>query len=123
MAYYKDLNIYFDIQNSGDIKADIDEDAVVNSINNIISTMQGSRRMLPAFANSVHKLLFEPLDNETASFIKEIMLEEIIKWDDRVIIKKITVQPDYDGNRYDVKLDFQISNIGSLSIQKSLFKY
>jgi phage baseplate assembly protein W len=77
MAYYSDIDLQFTKQRSGDITKDEDENAIENSIINILSTMQGSRRMLPEFAVNVNTLLFEPLDEITAYDIGENIFEAI----------------------------------------------
>ena len=108
MAYYSDINIKLNKATSGDIEKKIDIDAVKNSIRNILSTRQGSRRMLPEFANNLHDFLFDPIDKETAYNIGERMLEAIQMWDNRVVIEEVSIIPDYDNNQYNVSLVFYI---------------
>jgi len=123
MAYYKDININFETQNNGDIKTDENENAIINSIENILTTKQGTRRMLPNFANNINNLLFEPIDEITASYIKDIMIDAIYQWDDRVKIISIKVDPQYDQNKYYVKMVFSVSNIGEMTYSKELLKH
>jgi phage baseplate assembly protein W len=99
-----------DTKNDGDIEDMTDNDAVINSLTNIISTLQGSRRMLPTFALNVYGLLFNPLDEITAQEIGENILETIDDWDDRATVKDLLVQPNYDQNRYDIEVTISINN-------------
>jgi len=108
MAYYSDININLNKVTSGDVEKKIDVDAVKNSIRNILSTRQGSRRMLPDFANNLYDFLFDPIDEETAYNIGERMLEAIQMWDNRVVIEEVSIIPDYDNNQYNVSLVFYI---------------
>lgn len=41
----------------------------------MFETIQGSRRMIPEFAANLYYLLFEPLDEATASEIGETLLD------------------------------------------------
>jgi len=66
---WSDIDIFMERQDDGDVTREIDVDAVLNSITNIISTVQGERRMLPTFAAPIAGLLFEPIDEITAEVI------------------------------------------------------
>lgn len=119
---YSDLDLELTKQTDGDVTKDTDIDAIINSLNNIVATMQGSRRMLPEFAQDIWNLLFEPLDSDTARMIGERMLEAIQVWEDRVDVKLIDMTPDYDGNQYRIQVNFTIKPIEEvLSVDFVLF--
>jgi len=107
-SYWKDIDITLDKKNSGDIKDDINIDAVKNSIENIIRTMPGSRRMLPLFALGVYNYLFDPIDETTSYEIGERVLEAIQDWDDRIIVEDLLIEPKADQNLYNIELTFRI---------------
>jgi len=111
--YYSDIDIFLEKQTDGDVLRDTDYDAIKNSLWNIISTIQGSRRMLPTFAMDVHKLLFEPIDAVTAELIGNKLVESIEVWDDRVTIDGLEIQPFYDDNMYKCRMRFQILGLES----------
>lgn len=92
----------------GDWPRSTNEEAVKNSIINIINTMKGSRRMLPEFAANMHSLLFEPIDERTASTVRSIFVDTIKRWDDRVEINALSVVPNYDDNMYKCLLSYRI---------------
>ena len=48
---YSDVDMELTRQTDGDVQKDTDTDAVINSLNNIIATLQGGRRMIPEFAH------------------------------------------------------------------------
>lgn len=106
--YYSDIDIYLTKQNDGDVLKDTDYAAIKNSLENIVSTIQGSRRMLPTFAMDIHKLLFEPIDDITADLIGNRLVESIEVWDDRVLIDGLEIEPKYDDNIYKCRMRFQI---------------
>lgn len=110
-SIYSDIDIELSKQTDGDVKKDTDVDAIVNSLNNIVATLQGSRRMIPEFAQDIWALLFEPLDEETARMIGERLLEAIQTWEDRVEVSRIDITPDFDNNIYNLRMNFLIKPI------------
>lgn len=110
VAYYSDIDIELTKANDGDITKNINVDSIKNSIKNILSTVQGERRMLPTFAYNIYNLLFEPMDEITARQIGEGILDSIMEWDDRVVMENIYVIPEYDSNKYKIKLNFRLKN-------------
>lgn len=113
---WKDIDIFLTKQADGDIKAMTDEDAIKNSLINIFSTMQGSRRMLPQAFIYIHGLLFEPMDESTGHQLGEGLVEAIQRWDDRVVIENIHVDVNEDQNQYKTSIYFRMSD--SVNIEK-----
>lgn len=105
---YSDFDISLKTQNDGDITRDLEEEAVKNSLNNIFSTLKGERRMLPQFATVMSNLLFEPMDDTTAKRIGRLIREAIERWEDRVIVRKIHINANYDLMQYECTLSFRI---------------
>ena len=111
MAIYTDLDLDLTLKQNGDITSFEEIDAVISSLKNILNTMQGSRRMLPTFAQRIYSLLFEPVDRTTAHNIAENFLQGITIWDSRIKVTNITIRPDEENNRYDISLTFYIKEI------------
>jgi phage baseplate assembly protein W len=110
-SVYSDVDIELSKQTDGDVTKETNLDAIINSLTNIVATMQGSRRMLPEFAQDLWNLLFEPLDDETARQIGERLLEAVRIWDNRVEVTLINMSPDYDQNTYKCSMNFRIKTI------------
>ena len=108
---YSDVDIELERQTDGDVQKDKDIDSILNSLNNIVSTIQGSRRMLPEFASQIYNLLFEPITDETAREIGHAMLEGIKVWEDRVEVIGIDIEPQHDMNSYRILMNFRIKPI------------
>lgn len=108
--YYSDYDGEFNRQADGDVQKDIDIDAIFNSIQNIVLTTQGERRMLPTFASNIKRLLFEPIDEVSARLIAESLLDAIRIWETRINITGFDIQPLYDSNLYKCRLKFTIQN-------------
>ena len=107
---WKDLDLNLSKQLDGDIKADLDIKAIENSLENIMNTFQGSRRMLPDFALPLYNLLFEQMDTTTAQNIGTYILHGIATWENRIILKDIKVTINYTENRYDITLSYVFKN-------------
>jgi phage baseplate assembly protein W len=101
---FSDIDINFTKQRSGDLDINYDDSAIINSLINISSTMQGDRRMLPKFAMNSYNMLFEPMDDQNASLLAEYIWDGIEMWENRVTIKEINVHKDYEENKYIVTL-------------------
>lgn len=108
MATWSDIDITLAKDQSGDIKKATDINAIVNSLGNIFTTMQGSRRMLPEAFLPIYEMLFNPIDDITARNIGIEMLRAIKDWETRIVVENINVYPDEDNNRYDVSLIFRV---------------
>lgn len=107
-AVYSDVDITLIQQTDGDINRVTEINAIKNSINNIVSTLQGTRRMMPEFAIPLYEVLFDPMDDDTARIIGERILEGIEFWDDRIEITGINIEPKFELNEYRIKLNFKI---------------
>ena len=135
MSYYEYSDIVIDIdvvsaiagekltpQANGDWPRVTNEDAVKNSIKNIVNTLKGGRRMLPQFASNVYSLLFEPIDDTTSHAIKRIFIDNIQFWDDRVQIIDFSVIPEYDNNLYKCLLNYRIKGSKDLKTLNWVFR-
>jgi phage baseplate assembly protein W len=84
--------------------------AVVNSIKNLILTNHYERPFQPDIGSNVRRLLFENLDNITATTIKDEIERTIVNYEPRATVKTINVTADYDNNGFKVYLEFFIVN-------------
>jgi phage baseplate assembly protein W len=109
---WKDIDIQFRKKNDGDVRDMVGVDAINNSLTNIFSTMQGTRRMLPTFAANMQSFLFEQIDDMTAISIGNYLLNEFIDWEPRIKITNLNVKPKEDDNMYVITLTYIIINDG-----------
>lgn len=102
----------------GDIAIVADAEAVGQSIQNIISTMIGERVMRRDFGSLIGDLLFEPIDERTAQFIRMAIFQETQRnGEDRLIIEGIRVDPDYDLNQYDLTIIYRLKKLADVPFQ------
>lgn len=106
---WKDIDISFEKNLSGDIRDSIDDAAIENSLSNIFSTILGSRRMLIDFAAITHGFIFEPVDQITSNSIATLILGAIKIWEPRINVKSLNVFADPDSNKYICSLFYTIA--------------
>jgi phage baseplate assembly protein W len=109
---FKDLDLSFNIHPvKKDINKHVDEQAVINSLKNIILTNHYEKPFNPDYGSNIRALLFENIDNITAITLEREILQTIENFEPRVSVSKVTAIPDFDNNGYSIKLDFFIINL------------
>jgi len=109
---YKDLDLSFNIHPvRKDINKHIDEQAVINSLKNIILTNHYERPFDPDFGSNIRSMLFENLDSITAITLEREILQTIENFEPRVSVSKVSAIPDYENNGYSIQLKFFIINL------------
>lgn len=108
---FKDLDLNFTIHPiKKDLNRTIGPMAVVNSIKNLILTNYYERPFQPEIGSNVRRLLFENLDNITATTLKNEIERTIANYEPRAVVKAINVTADFDNNGFRVYLEFFIVN-------------
>ena len=108
---YTDLDLNFMIH---PVKKDINkvrgEYAVIASVKNLLMTNHYERHFQPEIGSNIRGLLFEQLDNVTASNLEREIQLVINNFEPRVNIVSIAVSPDVDNNAFAVSMEFYITN-------------
>lgn len=108
---YTDLDLNFNIHPvRKDINKTVDAMAVINSIKNLVLTNHYEVPFQPEIGSNINKLLFENMDNITASAIEREVRQVIENFEPRARISKVNVSPDFDNNTYSVGMEFYIIN-------------
>ena len=109
---FKDLDLSFNIHPvKKDINKHVDEQAVINSLKNIILTNHYEKPFNTDYGSNIRDLLFENIDSITAITLEREILQTIENFEPRVSVSKVTAVPDFDNNGYSIKLDFFIINL------------
>jgi phage baseplate assembly protein W len=109
--FYSDLHIKLKKDLSQNITIVKDAESVRQSIKMILSTFPGERIMEPEFGSRVRELLFEPLDDITSNLLRSEIRDAIEKWENRVSVSSVDVNPNYDSNYYDVMINMTVLEI------------
>jgi phage baseplate assembly protein W len=85
-------------------------DSIYQSINNILTTVKGSRLFKLDFGSNLEILLFDLMSDITATKIFNEVTTSILKWETRVSIDFIQsyVMPIYVENKYEILIVFNI---------------
>jgi len=109
---------YFDISKAGrdftgkrDISIVTNEQAVSESIMNILNTKPGERVMHPTFGCNLEQYLFDPIDDITTIYIQKEIEDALNMFETRINQLKVIITPLYDDNAYDVQIIFSIKVI------------
>lgn len=108
---YSDLDLNFTIH---PIKKDINrvtgEMAVITSIKNLVLTNNYERPFQPNIGSNVRRLLFESMDNITASSIENEIRQTVSNYEPRARITRINAVADFDKNGFKVEMEFFVIN-------------
>jgi phage baseplate assembly protein W len=93
-----------------DLARKIDEEAVKESIRNLILTDRGERLFQPDIGSDVRKMLFENITNATIELIKDLISTTIRNYEPRVNLIGVDVLTSIDSLQVDVIITFNIIN-------------
>jgi phage baseplate assembly protein W len=109
---FKDISMSFQ---SNPLNNDLiglkNETAIARSIRNIVFTLPGEKFFNPDFGSSVSAVLFENIDDISASVIKDQIENSIINYERRVELIDVKIDPDYDNNTFNATITYRIIGI------------
>tara|TARA_B100000945_G_scaffold302775_1_gene286679 strand:+ start:273 stop:674 length:402 start_codon:yes stop_codon:yes gene_type:complete len=106
---FKDISMTFQSNPlNGDLIAIKNENAIARSLRNIVFTLPGEKFFNPTFGSRVTSILFENIDNITASAIVDEITQSIRNYEQRVRLIDVEADPDFDNNSYDVTIKYEI---------------
>jgi len=117
---FKDISMTFQSNPlNSDLIALKNESAISRSIRNIVFTLPGEKFFNPNFGSRVTKMLFENVDEITASNVRDEIATSIVNYEPRVDLTNVVVTPDYDNNSFDVLVQYQIigANVPAQELQ------
>ena len=96
---------------SQDLTVNKDEDAVKESIKNLILTDRGERLMQPSLGGNISAMLFENLTPATLTLIEEQVKTTINLYEPRAELQNVAVSGSLDENTVRIKITFYIKNV------------
>jgi phage baseplate assembly protein W len=113
---FKDLAISFkDNPNTGDFGVVKNENAIKQSVRNLILTMFGERPFQPSIGSKVRELLFEPWDPFSVDAMKSEIYNVINRLEPRVVCTGVSVRDDSEVNSVQIAIDYTI--VGQQEVQ------
>jgi len=108
----KGVGFPFNINKNGGIAFSSYEDSIEESIKIILSTKPGERLMRPDFGCRIHELMFAPNTPETHNLAIFYVTEALKKWENRILIKEVTVNETSDSS-IDINIEYRIRDTNS----------
>lgn len=108
---YQDLDLTFGQTATKDVAKRLDVNAVKQSLKNLLFIRRGEKPFRPEIGSDLYKILFEPMDFLTVDLMKDVIKDLIKKYEPRVNLQNIEINPQYDTNSYDVILYFYVVGI------------
>ena len=106
---FKDLSLSFAKNKvTEDLLVKKEDAAVKQAVLNILLTNKGERVYDAQYGSNVRTYLFEPLDFGTAGSIKDEIVRTLKTYEPRVSIQECIVEPNFDSNGFEVRLDFKV---------------
>ena len=106
---FKDLSLSFAKNKvTEDLLVKKEDAAVKQAVLNILLTNKGERVYDAQYGSDVRTYLFEPLDFGTAGSIKDEIVRTLKTYEPRVSIQECIVEPNFDSNGFEVRLDFKV---------------
>ena len=106
-VYFLDITkIGKDLTGKRDISLIFNEQALLESIMNILQTEPGDRVMHPTFGCSLEQYLFDPIDQITALYIQKQIETSILTFEPRAENLQVIVEPDEENNTFNISVIF-----------------
>lgn len=120
---YRDLGYRASLTQSGDINVVENQFAVKQSIITIINTPKGTRLFEPEFGCDVRRFLFEPMDSQTSTDIKDSVKGSIGRYEPRVEVVDVNVITLEDVDGYNIDIIYKLRQVNltdsiSVNIQR-----
>lgn len=108
---YSDIDFTFTKKPvTADVALSYDQQAVIRSIRNLLSTKHYERPFNPNIGSNIDAMLFEPISTATSVSIQKEIEDVIKNYEPRARLQNVTVSPKSDSNAYNVSLSFYIEN-------------
>lgn len=102
--HFSDINKRFTANAYRDISIKKDEDAIKESVLNILLTNKYERMDRPEFGCGIRGLLFKELSHKTVFALDRIINEQLTRWEPRIDIRFLKIAPDYENQGYRIRL-------------------
>lgn len=116
IEYYSDIPKTLDlIPGRSDLSRKINENAVRESIRNIVLTAPGEKPFQPEFGCGIKALLFEPMTPTILEIIRDVVKKSIITFEPRCEVLGVDVTGDYNESVMFVTVVFRVINTDAIS--------
>ena len=120
---FKDISMTFQSNPlNNDLIALKNANAIARSVRNIVMTIPGERFFQPSFGSGVNRVLFNNMDEISASILEDEIRNSIRNYEPRVRLRSLKVEPNFDNNAFDTVVTYDIigADIPSQQLQFAL---
>ena len=120
---FKDISMTFQSNPlNDDLIALKNANAIARSVRNIVMTIPGERFFQPSFGSGVNRVLFNNMDEISASILEDEIKNSIRNYEPRVRLRSLKVQANFDNNAFDTVITYDIigADIPSQQLQFAL---
>ena len=120
---FKDISMSFKVNPlNNDLIALKNETAIARSVRNIVMTIPGERFFQPNFGSEVNRVLFNNIDDLSASMIEDQIKQSIENYESRVKLRSVRVRPNFDNNSFYTTITYDIigADVPSQELQFAL---
>ncbi len=106
---FKDISMTFQSNPlNDDLIALKNANAIARSVRNIVMTIPGERFFQPNFGSGINRVLFNNMDEISASILEDEIRNAIMNYEPRVELRSVRVQPDFDTNNFNTVITYSI---------------
>ena len=115
---FKDISMSFEVNPiNSDIIGVKNDTAIARSIRNLVLTTPGERFFNEDLGSGVSEVLFDTVDDISSAVIRDEIEQTIVRFEPRVKLQDVKVDPDYDNNEFNVTITYDIIGIDALPQQ------
>jgi phage baseplate assembly protein W len=108
---YSDIDFTFTKKPvTGDVALSYDDQAVIRSIRNLLSTKHYERPFNPDLGSNLDALLFENISPITGAALETEIRTTIENYEPRALLQNVKVNAQPDQNAYSVSITFYVEN-------------
>lgn len=104
---WSDIDVRFTKSRAGNIRIVEGEEAINQSIKLILSIMRGDK-VRSELGSSLYGLLFEPISDDTAEEMENVIGTNIERYENRVNLERVRVIPNIDQKYYEVVISYRL---------------
>ena len=109
---FKDISMSFQANPlNNDLIGLKNENAIARSVRNIVFTVPGEKFFNERFGSHISEVLFENINEITASAIEDQIRISITNYEPRVQLIEVRALPNFDNNQFDVSVSYRIIGI------------
>ena len=109
---FRDISMSFKVNPlNDDLIAIKNQTAIARSLRNLVLTAPGERFFNENLGSNVNNLLFENMDDVTASSIKDEIQNTINNYEPRVKLLRTQVSPNFETLEFDVVISYEIIGV------------